>query len=268
MPRREKNHIAAMPWPFGVVLGLVAFFGIRYGIGWYFSTAGGPALKGAGELALGGAFTPLAWIVLAMCWIAALVSYLKQRQRKGLLNAQSGLDSVRNISWREFEILVGEAYRRQGYRVEEQGLGGADGGIDLILRKDERIILVQCKRWQSRQVSVSTVREMWGLLAHHNADAVKIVCAGTFTRDAAAFAEGKPVELITGHALVSLIQSVQRSPPSVSSRKEPRLEAEAIPRCPRCTTTMVRRTNRANGEAFWGCSSYPRCRGTRPTVWQ
>ncbi|GAB3344355.1 restriction endonuclease [Marilutibacter aestuarii] len=253
-----------MPWPFGLVLGVVAFLAIRYGIGWYFSTAGGPALKGTGELALGGAFTPLAWIVLAMCWVAALASYLKQHQRKVLLDAQSGLDSLRNISWREFEMLVGEAYRRQGYRVEEQGLGGADGGIDLILFKDGQTILVQCKQWRARQISVSTVREMWGLLAHHSADGVKIVCANAFTRDAAAFAEGKPIELVSGQALVSLIQSGQEAPRSARSRIAPKLEAEAIPRCPRCSKAMVRRTNRADGKVFWGCSDYPRCKGTRP----
>ncbi|WP_081423884.1 topoisomerase DNA-binding C4 zinc finger domain-containing protein [Celeribacter ethanolicus] len=26
---------------------------------------------------------------------------------------------------------------------------------------------------------------------------------------------------------------------------------------------MVERTNRQNGEKFWGCSRYPKCRGTR-----
>lgn len=36
-----------------------------------------------------------------------------------------------------------------------------------------------------------------------------------------------------------------------------------IPPCPRCGARMVERTNHATGLAFWGCPSYPRCRGTR-----
>ncbi len=35
------------------------------------------------------------------------------------------------------------------------------------------------------------------------------------------------------------------------------------PSCPRCGRTMVRRKNRKNNSEFWGCPSYPKCRGTR-----
>jgi hypothetical protein len=34
--------------------------------------------------------------------------------------------------------------------------------------------------------------------------------------------------------------------------------------CPRCSSPMVRRVQRATGEPFLGCSRYPDCRGTRP----
>ncbi|ABV93450.1 hypothetical protein Dshi_1708 [Dinoroseobacter shibae DFL 12 = DSM 16493] len=34
--------------------------------------------------------------------------------------------------------------------------------------------------------------------------------------------------------------------------------------CPRCGADMVQRTARKTGTAFWGCRSYPKCRGTRP----
>ena len=35
------------------------------------------------------------------------------------------------------------------------------------------------------------------------------------------------------------------------------------PTCPRCAAPMLLRTNKANGDQFWGCSRYPSCRGTR-----
>ena len=39
------------------------------------------------------------------------------------------------------------------------------------------------------------------------------------------------------------------------------------PKCPRCSSIMVRRIarrGRNRGNSFWGCSTYPRCRGIRP----
>ena len=35
---------------------------------------------------------------------------------------QPALLSLNNLSWREFEQMVGEAFRRQGYDVEETGI--------------------------------------------------------------------------------------------------------------------------------------------------
>lgn len=33
--------------------------------------------------------------------------------------------------------------------------------------------------------------------------------------------------------------------------------------CPDCGSGMILRSNRQNGQKFWGCSKYPNCRGTR-----
>lgn len=69
MARRKKSGlevIASFPWPIGIVLGVLAYWGIRYGIGMYLSSYGGQMLKGVGEQASAGAFTPLAWVALAM----------------------------------------------------------------------------------------------------------------------------------------------------------------------------------------------------------
>lgn len=35
-------------------------------------------------------------------------------------------------------------------------------------------------------------------------------------------------------------------------------------KCPRCTAAMVERKNKQSDDRFWGCSRYPKCRGTRP----
>lgn len=36
-----------------------------------------------------------------------------------------------------------------------------------------------------------------------------------------------------------------------------------IPKCPDCEEEMVLRTRKADSVKFWGCSTFPECRGTR-----
>ena len=104
---------------------------------------------------------------------------------------------------------MGEAFRREGYRVVENTKAGADGGVDIRLRKDGRLVLVQCKNWNSNRVGVSVVREMCGVMMDQRAAGVVIVCSGGFTRDAWGFAKGKPVRLVGGRALMGMIARVK-----------------------------------------------------------
>jgi restriction system protein len=277
MARRKESGldlIAALPWPVGIVLGVLAFWAARYGAGWYFSHNGGPLTAGLGQQLSAGALTPLGWMLLALCWIGAAVSFARRRQRVRLLATRTDLGSIAALDWRQFEQLVGEAFRRDGYAVEETGQGGADGGVDLVLRKGGRTTLVQCKRWRQRQVPVTTVREMWGLLAHYSADAVAIVCVGDYSPDARRFATNKAIRLITGEELVRMVRGMQAptaATPATPARIEPAFgrapdmerSADAAPPCPKCSGQMARRNNRQTGAAFWGCTNFPRCRGTR-----
>lgn len=266
MARREKSMfdvIASAPWPVGIVLGILGFAVVRYGIGWYLASSANPILAAAGKMAKGGGFAAFAWLLLGICWVAAVFSFLGRGKRKRLLETQTSLDSLRAMNWREFEILVGEALRRQGYRIEETGLGGADGGIDLRLSKEGKTTLVQCKQWRNQRVDVKVVREMYGLLSHHHVDAVKIVTVGEFTPDAQRFAQDKPIELIRGEVLLALVRSVQASKPVQRVNLFDRMSlAGSAPTCPSCGSTMVKRVNWRSRHVFWGCSRYPVCHGT------
>ena len=59
---------------------------------------------------------------------------------------QKDLDSIKSLSWREFEELTAEAYRRKGYSVVENYGVGADGGIDYHGRLRMRMSHGQKKR--------------------------------------------------------------------------------------------------------------------------
>lgn len=110
------------------------------------------------------------------------------------------------LSWRDFEYLLAEYYRRDGWRVEHIGSGnpGArfDGALDLRLERDARVVLVQCKHWNTHQVTHNAVHELIGLMATEGADGAILVTAGDFTEHARAAAAKVPaIELLGGDEL-------------------------------------------------------------------
>jgi restriction system protein len=196
--------------------------------------------------------------------IGACVSSFKNKHRIKLVDKQTGIDSIRDMSWQDFELLVGEAFRRKGFEVKENGGGGADGGIDLVLTKNGKKSIVQCKRWKTFSIGVPLIRELYGVMTSERANDCIFVSSGNFTAEARLFAEDKPIWLIDGSELSKMIAGVQVQPNTIkpSSYQQP---AATSPECPLCGSAMVKRTARkgANaGNEFWGCSKYPGCRGT------
>ena len=145
--------------------------------------------------------------LLAIAGISALRSW----KTGTMLEQQTGLESIRQLPWKRFEDLLGEAYRRQGYKVEETLGGGADGGVDLLLGRDGTVTVVQCKRWKGKPVPVQTVRELYGILHDRGASSAKVVATTSFTAEAISFAKGKPIELVDAEGVLQLIRSVQKS---------------------------------------------------------
>lgn len=220
---------------------------------------------------LGVAFAP--WLTAGLA-IIALYAEADKHERRKLLEKQTGLGTLRGMSWQDFELLVGEAYRRQGYRVEETGGGGPDGGVDLILRRNGETVLVQCKRWkQDRKVDAPTVRQLRGAVARDRAARGIFVTCSEFTAEAVSEAKGQPpIELVNGAALLELVKQAQgqitpsQAAPSQEMPPPGKEPPAAPPLCPNCGEPMRKRTarNGANaGSQFWGCSAFPRCRGTR-----
>lgn len=159
-------------------------------------------------------------------------------------------------------MLVGEAFRRGGYEVIETGGGGADGGVDLVLRKDRERYLVQCKQWRSYSVGVQVVRELYGVMAAKGAVGGFVVTSGVFSSEAKDFAAGRNIDLIDGAELHEIIKRIQPA-----SSHEEKILSMTGQLCPKCGSLMVMRTARqgANvGKSFWGCPNFPQCRGVVP----
>ena len=203
---------------------------------------------------------PLSLFLLGLGGLKFVQFWVIGRQRRRLLATQTGIDSIRSLSWHQFEHLVGEFYRQQGYRVTEQGGAGADHGIDLMLHREGKTIPVQCKHWRSGKVGVSVVREHLGVMSAHKSEQGIVVCTGTFTTPAIQFAQANGIELVNGSVLATRIQLDQRP---AANESQPCTKTEI---CSRCESPMIRRQAKRGAKAgtyFLGCSTYPTCRETR-----
>ena len=216
--------------------------------------------------------------------LGAAISFSRRKQRNTLLTGVAQAQSAQaldHMSWREFELLAGEAFRLQGYRVSENAGSGPDGGVDLTLSKGNETFLVQCKQWKALKVGVNVVRELYGVMAAKGASGGFVVTSGRFTDDAIAFAQGRNVQLVDGPKLFAMIQQAKQSLPATDQRPTQRFNprpqatpkplatpniAAMEPACPQCGAGMVQRTARKGGNAggqFWGCAKFPACRGVR-----
>ena len=253
--------LVEVPWWVSIVVGVIVYIGMRFVI---------PALSAGNAFsnALAQGIAQFSWVALVFLLTAALSAFRSARKSQRL-DRQTSIESIRTLPWKQFEDLLGEAYRRQGYSVIENATLGADGGVDLTIRRDGATYLVQCKQWRTYKVGVKVIREMFGLMTAHHAAGAIIVASGTFTQEARDFAAGKPIQLVDGDRLVELIASVQTRPMATASgptATSPR-SAATQRSCPKCGGELVLRTAKRGpnaGGRFWGCSNYPKCRQTVP----
>ena len=267
MPRRRLsllNLLAMLPWWCHLILAALVWPLSKLLVAYCGSATPASTIRLAFAQACA-QWIPLIAPILALgfCLFAAASAF--RRWRRGeLFRSQTSLQSIRNLSWQDFERYVGEVYRRKGYAIEETGLGGADGGIDLIVRKNGEKFLVQCKHQRSK-VGVSVARELLGVVVEHGAAGGKLVVSGEFTADAWQYAAQPKLELIDGEKLVSLVGCIKGISVSPAGEEAPPTNLGA-PSCPRCDSPMVERTakkGRHAGQIFWGCSRYPNCTGIR-----
>lgn len=280
---RKKNNaasdfidiVATMPWWVGCVLALVSYVVLHRIATQQLVATATPGQIGAmvtqslwQALAFAGQF-----VVPLLCVIGAAASAFRRYQRKNLISTvatRTTADALDGMSWQEFEMLVGEAFRLQGYLVAETGGGGSDGGVDQVLRKGGEKFLVQCKQWKALKVGVTVVRELYGVMAAKGAAGGFVITSGQFTDDARSFASGRNVTLIDGPVLFKMIKQargeVRGQPKKPATAAAAPSDSTARPLCPVCAKTMVRRTakqGRNAGSSFWGCVDFPTCRGTR-----
>jgi restriction system protein len=274
------------PWWVGPIVIVVTWVVLRFGVLWLFELLIPDDSKNfaRGFIAMGGpilkVFSAFLAVVMIGVWITALIKNSIEARR---LDSQEDLASIRDLSWEEFEKLLAELFKREGYDVTLTG-PGPDGGVDLVLTKGNKEVLVQAKQWNKRQVGVKIVRELFGVQMARKSDQAIVVTSIGFSPDAVRFAQENKIRLVDGPELERLINKVRKArseaEPPKSSRQAPEVSAgakEEVQRsapnvpvaCPVCKSEMVRRVagkGVSMGQPFWGCPKYPGCRGTRPML--
>lgn len=207
-----------MPWWVSVVLAVISYLAMHALASWPVpvpaATAG--AFNATMVTAMVRSLAVTAEIFLPLTFmLGAVISVWHRHVRQRLYRDATGehpAQAIDGMSWRTFEVLVGEGFRRQGYAVRELGGDGPDGGIDLVLKKNGSEFLVQCKHWRAQRVGVTVVRELYGVMSAKGSAGGMVVTSGSFTADAKVFARGCRIELIDGPQLIKLLNAGRAAP--------------------------------------------------------
>ncbi|MGG2197871.1 restriction endonuclease [Paenibacillus validus] len=177
------------------------------------------------------------------------------------------------LSGAEFERLLALYFRDQGYMVHEVGVGGNDGGVDLVIidkRGEKTAVQAKCYA-DHNSVPVQTVRELVAAKRNHDCILSLLVTTSDLTGPAKKEAEQFKVDYWHGALLEQKLRAwgkwqpgkkVPRQAAKTEIMKASKEVAAASATICKCGAPMVRRKSR-QGEEFLGCSKFPNCRHTK-----
>lgn len=145
-------------------------------------------------------------VILGTIAVVALYIYVKIR-RANILR-QSGIKDIDRMKGGEFESYLGVLFRSLGYDAQVTQASG-DFGADLILRKDNKRIVVQAKRYKNN-VGISAVQQIVGAKKYYKADETWVVTNSHFTDAARKLASANRVVLIDREQLIQMSVQVNK----------------------------------------------------------
>jgi HJR/Mrr/RecB family endonuclease len=174
------------------------------------------------------AFSFLAWTIFSVLLlpiaIMCIAGYKRRHPSAGLLAYQQALNIHHLYTVATYEAKQALLRQRRSYwdglngyefeRATAEVLtlhqfnpkvtkGSADGGIDIEVARGGRKGVVQCKAHVA-SVAPHTVRDLYGVMAHSQADFGIIVSRGGFTKGAIEFARNKPILLVDSSDLIAM----------------------------------------------------------------
>ena len=144
-----------------------------------------------------GGFSFVVALLVAFC-----LSTLIARRWREAVYLMSGMRKVDVMSGPEFESYVAAKFRSAGYRVAATRVTG-DFGVDLIVRKGNARIAIQCKR-HSSAVGVDAVQQVVAGAAVHRCTSTMVVSNQEFTPAAVTLARSHDCKLVGRSRLQAL----------------------------------------------------------------
>lgn len=127
-----------------------------------------------------------------------------EEARRQILRLRN-LSVLREMDPFEFEQYVASIFRCVGYECEVTKRTG-DGGKDIILRRDNELRLVECKRYTTTKVGRPDIQKFHSAIMECNAQEGFFITTGEFSRQALECASDKPIQTFNGERLLSLIE--------------------------------------------------------------
>ena len=208
------------------------------------------------------------YLISLMAHARTAVSDFYSRRRRALSGEtpnSTAASELKAMGWSEFESLVGDAFRLQGFMVAQRGGTEPDGCVDLVLSKSSELFLVQCKQWKSPIVGADVVQTLHDVILSQGAAGGFVVTSGQYSLDAQAVAAAQNIQLVDGDKLIEMIR-VAKVSQGIQSRAAASVSGTHAPACPACNAAMIQREAKYGdnaGNNFWSCTKFPNCRGTR-----
>jgi restriction system protein len=109
-----------------------------------------------------------------------------------------------SLSGSQFEQELARVYKQMGYDVELTPSSG-DRGIDIILKRNNRTTIVQCKATK-RPVGPAVARELYGTLIESGMDDAVLASISGCTTGVRRFITNKPIKIVTLNDIIKFQQ--------------------------------------------------------------
>jgi restriction system protein len=177
---------------------------------------------------------------------------------------------LNELSGAEFEHLLALYFKDIGFEVKEVGVGGKDGGVDLVIvDKLGEKTAVQAKCYAvHNNVGVQVVRELVGAKRNHDCILSLLITTSYLTEPAQREAEQFKVDYWHGLLIEQKLKVWGKWQPSkgassnrIAVSQGSAKDAVNKMKCS-CGSEMLLRKSK-EGKKFWGCSQFPACRKTK-----
>ena len=138
--------------------------------------------------------------------ILGFIAAWKQRDKPSPESVSLALNQLANMSWKQFSLIMEQAFVQQGFSVMPVNSGSAD----LQLEKSGQITLVSCKRWKAATLGVEVLRDLKALQISQEAAYAACISLSLPTGVALKFANANSVQLICQEELASLCLKVMK----------------------------------------------------------